>query len=75
MLIFFCISVLLARWAVKPVDTAWNHQQKFVADASHELKTPITSITGFSEILLMNEDKYDDVTKKYLKIIKINENL
>ena len=44
-------------------------KQEFIANASHELKTPITTITGFSEILLMNEDKYDEATKKYLKII------
>ena len=42
---------------------------EFIANASHELKTPITSITGFSEMLLMNEEKYDEITKKYLKII------
>ena len=44
-------------------------KQEFIANASHELKTPITSITGFSEILLMNQDTYDEATKKYLKII------
>ena len=44
-------------------------KQEFIANASHELKTPITSITGFSEILLMNEDNYNETTKKYLKII------
>lgn len=49
-------------------------KQEFIANASHELKTPITSITGFSEILLMNEDKFDDASKKYLKIINKESN-
>ena len=35
--VFLGISVLLARWAVKPVDMAWQQQRQFVADASHEL--------------------------------------
>lgn len=50
--IFFLISVLLARWTVKPVETAWNQQKQFVADASHELKTPLTVIMTNAEMLL-----------------------
>ena len=38
---FLGLSLLLARWAVKPVERAWRQQQQFVADASHELKTPL----------------------------------
>ena len=58
---FFCISVLLARWAVRPVEQAWEQQRQFVADASHELKTPLTVILTNAELLRSNE--YDDQSK------------
>nr|MCR4936182.1 HAMP domain-containing histidine kinase [Oscillospiraceae bacterium] len=49
--LFFLLSLLLARWAVKPVEEAWDQQKQFVSDASHELKTPLTVITTNAELL------------------------
>lgn len=49
--LFLGISFLLARWAVGPVERAWNQQRQFVADASHELKTPLTVIMTNAELL------------------------
>lgn len=50
-LIFLGISFLLAGWAVKPVELAWEQQRRFIADASHELKTPLTVIMTNAEFL------------------------
>lgn len=55
---FLWISILLAKWAVKPVELAWKQQRQFVADASHELKTPLTVIMTNAE--LMQSPEYDE---------------
>ena len=45
-----------------------NMRKEFVADVSHELKTPITSIMGYTDTLL--EDDYDkDTQNKFLSVI------
>ena len=45
-----------------------NMQEDFVNNYSHELRTPISSIKGFAEMLL-EEDVPEEDRKKYLKII------
>lgn len=45
-----------------------NMRKEFVADVSHELKTPITSIIGYTDTLL--EGEYDkEIQTKFLKVI------
>ncbi|MDU4960241.1 MAG: HAMP domain-containing sensor histidine kinase [Sporomusaceae bacterium] len=42
----------LAKRAMIPIEAAWEKQQRFVADASHELRSPLTGIQGNAELML-----------------------
>lgn len=48
---FLIISIVLAYWASRPVEKAFEQQKQFVSDASHELKTPLTIILTNAEML------------------------
>lgn len=71
MLAFLVMSILLSNWALKPVEKTWNQQKQFVADASHELKTPLTVILADSDILLSKPQDSIQSQKKWIESIHI----
>ena len=67
LVIVFLISLALSGLAVKPVKTAWEQQKQFVADASHELKTPLTVILANNNIVMSHPDSPVSAEKQWLE--------
>ena len=57
------ITWWLSKWALRPVEEAWEQQRRFVADASHELKTPLAVILANTQILQKHEGVSDDAMR------------
>ncbi|MDF2532593.1 MAG: two-component sensor histidine kinase [Clostridia bacterium] len=71
MLIFiFIISRFFANKAIQPVQEAFEKQKQFIADASHELKTPLTVINTNVDVLLSNDEINVSEHAKWLYYIK-----
>lgn len=62
-LVFFDISKL------KQLE---NSRKNFVANVSHELKTPLTSIRGYTETLLESMEKPSEIEERFVKKIQQN---
>ncbi|WP_294474329.1 HAMP domain-containing sensor histidine kinase [uncultured Intestinimonas sp.] len=67
---FFLISLLLSGLALQPAERAWEQQRRFVADASHELKTPLTVILTNTGILLRHPEQTVAQQRKWVEYIR-----
>ncbi len=67
--IIFMLSRLISEWITKPARESFEKQKQFIADASHELKTPLSVIVASSEALEDNPKE-----KKWLTNIKEEAN-
>lgn len=64
---YLVISMILAQIALKPVQDSWDKQKQFVADASHELKTPLSVIMANTEIIASHQDETVSSQMKWIE--------
>lgn len=65
--IMFIVAIFLAKWVTYPVERAWNDQRRFIADASHELKTPLTVIMSGTDMVRRSLKKDEEKNRRNLK--------
>lgn len=68
-LVIFFISLKFANKMIKPMEQTWENQKRFIADASHELKTPLTAINTNIDVLMSRTEISGD-DRKWLNYIK-----
>jgi len=65
---------LLANRALEPARLAWSNQQRFIADASHERRTPLTLLRADAEVLLRGRERLDVEDAALLEDIVVEAN-
>lgn len=58
----------LSFWIIKPTAEAFQKQKRFVSEAGHELKTPLSVISASIELMKNNGDETEN--KKWLEVIR-----
>ncbi len=66
-LIFFCLAIIYGTW--RRDRQLRQLKENFISNVSHELKTPLSLITMFSEILVLGRVKSEDKKQEYYRII------
>ncbi|MCP1137089.1 HAMP domain-containing histidine kinase [Paenibacillus polysaccharolyticus] len=70
LIVIYFLSRYFANRSIAPVREAFEKQKQFIADASHELKTPLAIINTNTDVLLANQEETIESQAKWLHYIK-----
>ena len=78
MLAVLILVIVLSKRIVKPVIESYEKQKRFITDAGHEIKTPLTVIDADAEVLEMDcgdNEWLKDIRKQTAKLKDLTNNL
>lgn len=74
----FVLIMLLSGYIVRPVSESYKKQKRFITDAGHEIKTPITIIDADAEVLEMDmpdNEWLQDIRKQVKRLSTLTNDL
>ncbi|QQR82835.1 HAMP domain-containing histidine kinase [Candidatus Campbellbacteria bacterium] len=60
LLIIVIVSYLLSRATLRPIEESYMRQKRFVSDAAHELRTPLSVMKAGAEVLLDRKSTHEE---------------
>lgn len=78
LLVFFGLVFFFSKRMVQPIAESYEKQKRFITDASHEIKTPLTIIDANTEVIEMmeGENEWTKSTRKQIRrLASLTENL
>ncbi len=78
LILVFLLVVFFSRRVIKPVAESYEKQKRFITDASHELKTPLTIIDANTEVLEMEHGENEwthSIRNQIIRLSNLTEQL
>ncbi|WP_373215492.1 sensor histidine kinase [Ruminococcus sp. 5_1_39BFAA] len=78
LLAVFCMVALLSKSIVKPFSESYEKQKRFITDAGHEIKTPLTIIDADADVLKLDigENEWlQDIQKQTQRLAELTNSL
>ena len=76
--IVFALIAFFSNRIIRPISESYEKQKRFITDASHEIKTPLTIIHADTDILEMEFGEYEwisDIQKQIHQLTELTNNL
>lgn len=70
LVLIYYLCVYFSNKYIKPIEENYIKQKQFIADASHELKTPIAIISANADAILLSKDETVKSQEKWINYIK-----
>lgn len=78
LLLVLMLLIVFSKFAIKPIAESYEKQKRFVTDASHELKTPLTIISANADVLEIEQGSsewIDSIRNQVMRLKDFTEKL